>query len=51
VVKRSPQPLDVRALATVTGGAEPFWIARPPMSSVPSGFNAWSEAMRQRGLL
>jgi hypothetical protein len=43
--------LDTRALAAVIGGAEPFWNARPPMASVPSGFNAWSEAMRQRGLL
>jgi hypothetical protein len=50
-VKRSPKKLDVDALAAVTGGAEPFWVARPPMSSVPSGFGAWSDAMRQRSLL
>ncbi|HEX4454735.1 MAG TPA: hypothetical protein VH143_27935 [Kofleriaceae bacterium] len=50
-MKRTTKQLDASALASVTGGAEPFWVARPAMSSVPSGFVAWSDAMRQRGLL
>ncbi|HEY1548127.1 MAG TPA: hypothetical protein VGG28_09905 [Kofleriaceae bacterium] len=48
---KKPRTIDFQRLVTVTGGAEPFWVARPPMASVPSGFGAWSEAMRQRGLL
>ncbi|HEY3803469.1 MAG TPA: hypothetical protein VGL61_12710 [Kofleriaceae bacterium] len=50
---KTPREIAPERLNHVTGGAEPepFWLPRAPMSPVPSGFGAWSDAMRKRGLL
>ena len=47
-------PIDITdRLRDATGGAEaqPFWLPRPPMSPVQTGFGSWERSMRERGLL
>ena len=42
--------IDDEALVAVTGGLF-SWEARPPMSSVSTGFGAWERSMKAKGLL